>query len=92
MDLITIDGDLSRRRAIGLTDSVTDGSVIDQKEVRYLKISGYRIVPRQKEGFISVDGERIPFGGVQAEVHEGLGCVLSKSVNHYQAMGPKKRQ
>jgi sphingosine kinase len=92
IDLLTVDGDISRRRAIALTDTVTDGSVIDQKEVRYLKVSGYRIVPRQKEGFISIDGERIPFGGFQAEVHKGLGCVLSKSVNHYEAKGPNKRQ
>lgn len=92
IDLINVDGDISRRRAVALTDTVADGSVIDAKEVRYLKVSGYRIIPRQKEGYISIDGERIPFAGFQAEVHKGLGCVLSKSVNHYEAKGPKRKQ
>jgi sphingosine kinase len=91
MDLVTVDGDISRLRAVALTETVADGSVIDQKEVRYRKVLGYRIVPRQKDGYISIDGERMPFGAFQAEVHEGLGCVLSKAVDRYQAKGPKRR-
>lgn len=39
-------------------------------------------------GFISVDGEKIPFEPFQVEVHRGLGTVLSRSGYAYEADGP----
>jgi sphingosine kinase len=89
LDLMMVDGDIPRRRALDLADDVGKGVLMDQPEVRYLKVSGYRIIPREKEGYISIDGERIPFQGFQAEVHKGLGCVLSKTGKLYEADGPK---
>jgi sphingosine kinase len=51
-------------------------------QVSYRKVLGYRIIPHKREGveeeYISVDGERIPFGPFQAEVHGGLGTVLAR--------------
>jgi sphingosine kinase len=90
LDLMMVDGDISRMRALQLADEVGKGTLIDAPEVNYLKVSGYRIVPRLKEGYISIDGERIPFEGFQAEVHKGLGCVLSKSGVLYEAKGPQR--
>ncbi|KAI9713794.1 MAG: sphinganine kinase lcb4 [Bogoriella megaspora] len=39
---------------------------------------------KEDDGYISVDGERIPFEAFQAEVHRGLGTVLSKSGRIYE--------
>jgi sphingosine kinase len=89
LDLMMVDGDISRRRALDLADDVGRGTLMDQAEVRYIKVSGYRIIPREKEGYISIDGERIPFQGFQAEVHKALGCALSKSGKLYESYGPK---
>jgi sphingosine kinase len=39
-------------------------------------------------GYISVDGEKMPFEPFQVEVHQGLGTVLSRSGYMYEADGP----
>lgn len=89
MDLICIDGDCSRLSAINMMLSVDTGKFIDLPLVWYRKILAYRIIPKQQgDGYISIDGERIPFQPFQAEVHKGLGTVLSKTGHIYEAMGP----
>ena len=88
LDLITIDGTIRRTTAIKLLLSVDKGTFLDMPEVLYRKISGYRIIPKgQKSGYISIDGERFPFAPFQAEVHHGLGTVLSKSGYIYEGLG-----
>ncbi|KAL8832089.1 MAG: hypothetical protein Q9170_005026 [Blastenia crenularia] len=86
MDLVMVDGDISRMAAIQSILAVETGKFFDMPHVDYQKISGYRIIPRnQKDGYISIDGERMPFEPFQAEVHRGLGTVLSKSGHVYEA-------
>lgn len=88
MDLVTIDGDLPPLTALQVLLDVESGKFFDNPHVTYKKISAYRIIPRdQDDGYISVDGERIPFGPIQAEIHQGLGRVLSKT-GKYEAEGP----
>ena len=88
LDLITIDGTIRRTTAIKLLLSVDKGTFLDMPEVLYRKISGYRIIPKgQESGYISIDGERFPFAPFQAEVHHGLGTVLSKSGHIYEGLG-----
>src|SRR5690348_11306029 len=89
MDLVTIKGDLPVYRALSTLLAVSKGKFFDQPQVHYRKISAYRIVPRdQKDGYISIDGERVPFEPFQAEIHQGLGRVISKR-GKYEAEGPK---
>ena len=88
LDLITVGGDISRHSAIKCFLAVEKGGFFDFPQVNYRKISGYRIIPRgQSGGYISIDGERVPFEGFQAEVHRGLGTVLSKTGHLYEADG-----
>ncbi|KAL9029244.1 MAG: hypothetical protein Q9196_002497 [Gyalolechia fulgens] len=88
MDLVTVDGDISRTAAVKCLLAIGPGKFFDLPQVNYRKISGYRIIPKnQKDGYISVDGERMPFEPFQAEVHRGLGTVLSKSGHVYEAPG-----
>ena len=58
-------------------------------EVNIRKATAYRLIPRENQGYISVDGENVPFEAFQVEVHKGLGTVLSKSGHLYEAEGPK---
>lgn len=89
MDLICIDGDISRLTAVRMMLSVEDGKLFDMPLVSYRKILGYRIIPKQQDdGYISIDGERVPFEPFQAEVHKGLGTVYSKTGHMYEAPGP----
>ncbi|KND87520.1 Sphingoid long chain base kinase 5 [Tolypocladium ophioglossoides CBS 100239] len=88
MDLVTMNGDLSPITATKTLMSVESGKFFDSPHVSYKKISAYRIIPRnQEDGYISIDGERIPFGPFQAEVHRGLGRVISKR-GAFEALGP----
>ncbi|MCJ1439202.1 sphinganine kinase lcb4 [Xylographa pallens] len=88
LDLVTVDGNIRRSTAVNLMLSVESGRFFDMPEVLYRKITGYRIIPRgQKDGYISIDGERVPFAPFQAEVHHGLGTVLSKNGHVYEGEG-----
>ena len=88
MDLITTEGDVSPFKSMGLQLDVESGRFFDSPLVSYRKISAYRIIPRnQKTGYISIDGEAIPFEPFQAEVHQGLGLTLSKK-GVFEAPGP----
>ena len=88
MDLIITDGDVSPFKSMGLQLAVESGRFFDSPLVSYRKISAYRIIPRNQEtGYISIDGEAIPFEPFQAEVHRGLGLTLSKR-GVFEAPGP----
>lgn len=79
MDLVTVDGDVPTPKAPGLLLSVGNNSFFDNPLVTYRKVSAFRIVPKdQKDGYISIDGEKVPFEPFQAEVHQGLGMVITK--------------
>ena len=86
MDLVCINGDIGRLKTLKMMLDIESGGIFDDALVSYRKILGYRIIPKhQKDGYISIDGERIPFQPFQGEVHRGLGTVLSKSGHMYEA-------
>ena len=88
LDLVRIKGTLSRPKAISTMLAVEQHKFFDSPHVDYRKISAYRIIPRdQKDGYISIDGERVPFEPFQVEVHRSLGTVLSKSGHVFEAKG-----
>ncbi|OCK78930.1 sphingoid long chain base kinase-like protein [Lepidopterella palustris CBS 459.81] len=88
LDLIRIDGSIPRMTAIQSLLAIEKGTFFDMPHVDYTKISAYRIIPKnQAHGYISIDGERVPFEPFQAEVHRGLGTVLSRSGHLYEAKG-----
>lgn len=88
LDLIRIPGDINRHTSVATLLAIAEHKFFDLPHVDYQKISAYRIIPKnQSHGYISVDGERIPFEPFQAEVHKGLGTVLSKSGHLFEAKG-----
>ncbi|KAF1840652.1 uncharacterized protein K460DRAFT_410067 [Cucurbitaria berberidis CBS 394.84] len=88
LDLIRIRGDIPRHTAIKTLLAIENHTFFDMEHVDYQKVSAYRIIPKgQKDGYISIDGEKVPFEGFQAEVHKGLGTVLSKSGRLCEAKG-----
>ncbi|KXL49428.1 hypothetical protein M433DRAFT_151717 [Acidomyces richmondensis BFW] len=111
MDMISIDGLVSRLVALRMLVSVEHGGLIDFPEVAYRKVLAYRISPRvhqvparhrlrtkigrwlsgagkRTEGYISIDGESVPFQPFQAEVLPCLGTVLSKRRSLYEFEWP----
>lgn len=88
MDLLTMNSDIPTTKALKAFMSVDSNKFFDIPHVHYNKVKGYRIIPRdQKDGYISIDGEKVPFAPFQAEVHQGLGRVISKR-GMFEAEGP----
>ena len=88
MDLVTFDGDISRFAGIKMLLAVEKNQLYDIPIVHYRKVSAYRIIPRSgPDGYISIDGEAIAFEPFQAEIHHGLGMVLSKSGSVFEGEG-----
>lgn len=90
MDLVTIDSNVPLMTALNLMDSIGDqGNFFDHPLVKYRKISAFRITPRdQEDGYISIDGEKVPFAPFQAEIHPKLGTVYALR-GKYVCKGPK---
>jgi len=88
MDMLCIDGDIGVKRQMQMMMSIESNKLFDMPGVTYKKILGYRIIPKnQNDGYISIDGERVPFQPFQAEVHKGLGTVLTRSGHMFEAPG-----
>ncbi|KAL5115212.1 sphinganine kinase lcb4 [Pleosporales sp. CAS-2024a] len=87
LDLVRIRGDIARLTAIKTLLAIENDSFFEMEHVDYKKVSAYRIIPHQKNGYISIDGERLPFEPFQVEVHRGLGTVLSKNGRLCEAKG-----
>ncbi|KAF2739920.1 sphingoid long chain base kinase-like protein [Polyplosphaeria fusca] len=88
IDLIRIRGDIPRLTSIQTLLAIEKNTFFDLPHVDYQKVSAYRIIPKnQEEGYISIDGERMPFEPFQVEVHSGLGTVLSRTGHLYEAKG-----
>ncbi|KAI1810398.1 sphingoid long chain base kinase-like protein [Poronia punctata] len=88
MDVAMNDGDIRKRDYIPLMQSVESGNFFDNPLLSYRKVAAYRFTPRnQPTGYISIDGERVPFEPFQVEVHSGLGTVLSRR-GRYECNGP----
>lgn len=100
-DLVTIDGNIPRSAAIRSMLAAENNTFFDMEHVKYRKISGYRLIPKLNKdgggggsshsrgisGSVSIDGERIPCEAWQAEVHKGLGTVLSRRRGVYEGKG-----
>ncbi|KXJ91690.1 diacylglycerol kinase catalytic domain-containing protein [Microdochium bolleyi] len=95
MDLVYNDGNLSAAKYIGLMTAVESGKFFDNPNMTYRKISAYRITPIRQTGtsaggeggYISIDGEKVPFAPFQVEIHPGLATVLCKS-GRFETPGP----
>ncbi|KAF1936306.1 hypothetical protein EJ02DRAFT_459646 [Clathrospora elynae] len=89
LDLIRIPGNINPFKALNGLSSIKKNKFFDQDHVNYQKVRAYRITPTgQKDGYISIDGERVAFEGFQVEIHRGLGTALSKSGRLCEASGP----
>ncbi|GAM87716.1 hypothetical protein ANO11243_057430 [Dothideomycetidae sp. 11243] len=93
MDLTMAKGTTSRTKLLKMMLDVADNRLFNHDILDYRKVKAYRISPRlrpgQKEGFISIDGEKVEFTPFQAEVVHSLGTVLSAAGKVYHCDGPR---
>lgn len=93
LDVYLVDGNVPAAKVPGFLLSCQNNSFFDHPLVRYFKVSAFRIVPRydngtSEGGLISIDGEKAAFAPFQAEVHQGLGLIITKT-GEMQAPGPR---
>ncbi|PMD46071.1 sphingosine kinase [Hyaloscypha variabilis F] len=81
VDVVRVEADIPRTKKLRVFARIGDGSYVKNLEVDYRKVVAYRFVPRGKDGYISIDGEKIPFEAFQVEVHNGLGLTLRRPEN-----------
>ncbi|RFU33712.1 hypothetical protein B7463_g2630, partial [Scytalidium lignicola] len=82
MDILKIDGNISRRAALKAYTAVEedDMTFFNLPHIEYRKVLAYRWMPREQDkGYLSIDGESYPFEPFQAEIHQGLGTVIVKN-------------
>ncbi|KAF3939460.1 hypothetical protein ABW19_dt0204305 [Dactylella cylindrospora] len=85
MDLAIMDGNVGRMKAVNVMIAAETGKHFDIPELGYRKVVAYRFTPKnQKDGYISIDGEKIAFAPFQAEIHRGLGMSLSLRAHVYE--------
>ncbi|XP_028928915.1 sphingosine kinase 2 [Ornithorhynchus anatinus] len=46
-------------------------------QLAYAAARAFRLEPLTRRGILTVDGERVEYGPLQAQVHGGLGCLLT---------------
>ncbi|KAJ7172102.1 ATP-NAD kinase-like domain-containing protein, partial [Mycena filopes] len=63
--------------SIKSVDGQEEGRFIRSPEVYYYKVEAYRCTPLEHTGYISIDGESIPYKAFQVENHARLARVMS---------------
>ncbi|CAB4376169.1 unnamed protein product [Rhizophagus irregularis] len=79
LDLMIVNWDkISKLKVANILASFEQGAHINMKEVKYYKVAALRLTPKNKDtGYISIDGEKVPFKPFQVEVHPKLINVLN---------------
>ncbi|KAH8261999.1 hypothetical protein KR038_000112 [Drosophila bunnanda] len=77
--LILIRGGISRPHLLSFLYNMSSGTHLPEENneyVKVLKVRAFRLEPHDNQGIITVDGERVEFGPLQAEVLPGIARVM----------------
>ncbi|KAI0035091.1 ATP-NAD kinase-like domain-containing protein [Vararia minispora EC-137] len=80
---LAIQRKLPRGEMVTAMDSAEHGRLYWRESNLYYKAVAYRLKPLNKQGYLSIDGEKFPFKEFHVEVHQGLGTMLS-CYGHYR--------
>jgi len=72
----------SRIDLLRLMDRMTKGNHTEMDFVNVVEAKAFRIEPSENSGILTLDGETIPFGPMQAQIHPQLGRVLGRRQKH----------
>ena len=76
--LMWIDGSISRSGALKLFSGTDTGKHVDMAEVKVIDVRAFRIDPITPNGTITVDGEKVRYGPIQAQIHPHMATVMSR--------------
>ncbi|CAD5116839.1 DgyrCDS5685 [Dimorphilus gyrociliatus] len=72
---------ISKARLVSLfMNNMEDGSFLNDAHVESVMVKAFRLEPLCENGILTVDGERIEYGPVQAQFLPGIASVMAKTV------------
>jgi sphingosine kinase len=83
MDMIILDSSVGRIKCLDILLQVEEGKHVHSDRLEYSKIEAYRVVPKIRKGYLSVDGESFPIEPFQVEILPGAGCFLSSTGKYF---------
>lgn len=83
LDVMHIQASIPFFSALGTVGAVDSAKHFGSDFCYYAKCDAFRLVPEAHEGYISVDGERVPFEPLQGELHRALGRIITKNGQYY---------
>jgi sphingosine kinase len=78
LDVLYLPSDLPVMTALSVMTEVDSAKHFDNPHCYYAKCDAFRITPTNSRGFISIDGEKLPFEPFQAEVVRGLARIITR--------------
>ena len=71
---------MSRFGMLGVLTDAEKGNLLDRPEISSIDAKAFRLEPYTEEGILTVDGEVVKYGPIQAQIHQHLARVFcSKS-------------
>jgi len=67
---------LTRAQSLGIFTKLDTGGHVEAKEIEYSKVKAFTLEPLERDGFISIDGEKTVYAPLIAQVHPGLFRVM----------------
>ena len=80
MRLLWIDGSISRLSTLKMFSDSETGKHVDMNELKLIDVKAFRIEPLDSDenGIMTVDGERVKYGPMQAQIHPHLAMVMTR--------------
>lgn len=76
--LMWVDGNISRRDALNVMTQAEKGSHVELDVVYRVDVKAFRLEPLSPPGIMTVDGEVVSYGPMQAQIHPGLAQVMTR--------------
>ena len=67
---------MSRLGMLSMLTSAEKGTHMDRPEIGFVDAMAFRLEPHTEEGILTVDGEMVKYGPMQAQVHQHLARVF----------------
>ncbi len=79
ISLLWIDGAASRLDTLKVMVNSTSGKHVEMEQVKVIDVVAFRIEPITPAGIMTLDGEVVSYGPMQAQIHPHMGYVMSRN-------------
>jgi sphingosine kinase len=76
--IMWVDGNITRKRVFNMMTSAESGRHTEMGEVYKIDVKAFRLEPEPTTGIMTIDGEVVPYGIMQAQVHPQMARIMSR--------------